>query len=384
MVHLLWSFRIYTVDRATQSATFGSILQFASGGGKRVYEQLLWSIRRRLWLVVSIAIATVICAFIWAETRPDYYEAEGSYLVQPRTLDADDEVRAIEALASSEGITSTYTSIAESDRIVAVALAELGLEDGDRVDLEVQTSVASGTNILKVGARGRDPVLTRDMAAVVGDLTTSYVNELNDVFVLSTLDEPRLPTDATGAPTGLIVVAALVVGAGLGVLVALVTERISPATPRPWVRRMRDRSSGAYHKRYLKVRLGEEISRSRAGGHSFSLGVLHVMRPGRGSDQDAPAELSEEDLVGMASRIQSSLRDHDILGHLGGGRFAAILPGMEMDDARRLVEHWRSEVTGFLIDRPLRSDVAISTGVCAYDSSAFVGDPDAERVAAAL
>ena len=349
-----------------------------------MYEQLLWSIRRRWWLVVSIALVTVVAAAVWAATRPAYYEAEGSYLVQPRTLEADDEVRAIEALADSEGISSTYSSIAESDRIVAVARAELGLSESDQADLRVQTTVASGTNILKIGARGRDPELTRDMAAVVGDLTSSYVNELNDVFVLSTLDAPRLPTDTTGPATGLIVSLALVGGIGLGVIAALLVERVSPATPRPWVRRIRDRASGAYHKRYLKVRLDEEISRTRAGNHSFSLGVLHVMRPGRGSDQDAPAELSEEDLAGMAERIQASLRPHDILGHVGSGRFAAILPGMSTEDARRLVEQWRAAVTGFLIDRPLRSNVAISVGVCAYESTAFVGDPDAERVAAAL
>ena len=68
---------------------------------------------------------------------------------------------------------------------------------------------------------------------------------------------------------------------------------------------------------------------------TFSVGVLQVLRRRpHGVEAEEPARLTDAELAAISAGIRESLRDQDILGHLGGGRFAAILPDVGIDDAR--------------------------------------------------
>ena len=348
-------------------------------------EDLTWLLARWWWLVVAPAVVAAVLAFVWVSGQPDYYVSTGTYVVQPRQLDASNQLRVIQALINTEGINETYANIASSRLLEDRALAMLDLEGRDTAGLDTTAAVVSGTNILEIGARGRDPELVEQMAAAVGTTTVEYVNDLDDVVFLSTLDGPTTPGSPTGRATGLVTTAALIVGLAVGVAVARGAEHAFPVTPRVKIRSIRDQQSNAFSRRYFKHRVREEISRSRSVDHMFSVGVLQVKRPGsQGAEADEPAPLAGPDLSTIAADIRSTLRDHDVLGHLRRGRFAAILPGMSVDDAQVLVQDWKRVATKSLLDRPLGGDVAITVGVCSYDSSAFVGDEVAERMVSDL
>lgn len=346
-----------------------------------VLEQLLWTIRRWWWLVGATALSLAAVGYGWASTQPEYYVAEGTYLVQPRTVDAADEVRALEALIASPGITSTFAEIAVSDLITDRAAD--ALEADSSAEGRSRASVVGGTNILRIGARSRDAEAAHDLAMITGELTVAYVEELNDIFQLALLDPPRIPTTATGLGTVSFTTLGLFGGLALGIGAGLAAERRFPLPRRHRVKRLRDPRSTAYDKRYLTLRLSEEMTRSAEGESSFSVGVLRVLRPGVTAQEDTPALLAEEDLAAVTECIQSTLRGHDVLGHLGKGRFAAILPDMGIDEANELVRRWQADVNTLLIARPLTGDVAVSVGASSYDGTSFVGDPEAERVALA-
>jgi GGDEF domain-containing protein len=176
------------------------------------------------------------------------------------------------------------------------------------------------------------------------------------------------------------------VGLGLGVGLAVVTEHGMPSgPPRRRLRRIIDDRSSAYTRRYLQMRLHEELSRSRGAGRTFSVGVLQVLRRRpHGVEVEEPARLTDAELTAISAGIRQTLRDQDILGHLGRGRFAAILPDVVLDDARNLVLQWRRSTSPRLLPDRLGRDFIVSVSACEFRSTGFVGDPEAELVVSAL
>ena len=84
------------------------------------------------------------------------------------------------------------------------------------------------------------------------------------------------------------------------------------------------RLTGLHNARYFEERLGREIARARRYKRRLALLVFDTEQGG-GSD-----------LTAAGSRIRAAVRATDIASHLGGGRFAVILPEAAEADAERL------------------------------------------------
>ena len=247
------------------------------------------------------------------------------------------------------------------------------------------SSVVQDANVALIGARSTDPMLARDMAAAVGELTAAYVEEGGEAFRLQRLDAPTLPDAPSGTGITRAVVIGVLLGLGLGVGLAIAAERRSPSVTR-WrqLRDIIDERSGAYTKRYIQMRLDLEISRSQGMDRTFSIGVFQVLqRWPRGGEADEPAKLSNDELVAVSGGIQQTLRGQDILGHLGYGRFAAILPDIGLDEATSLVQQWRRSTDRFPLRNRRGRDFTVSVGALRVQPSGFVGDPDAELIVSA-
>ena len=349
-------------------------------------RQIGWLIRRRWWLVLAPTVVAVTLSAVVVWQQPAHYVAEGSYVVQVSVRDPSDRVRAAEALSSTDTIMSTYSGIARSDLIAARAQENLGLSEREADAVDVTSSVVPGSNIVLIGARSEDPGLALDMATKAGELTASYVRGQDYEFLLASLDEPTMPQEPTGSGGADLIVKWGLIGLGLGVGLAVAAERGLPAgPPRRRLRKIIDDRSSAYTRPYLQMRLHEELSRSRAAGRTFSVGVLQVLRRRpHGVEAEEPARLTDAELAAISAGIRESLRDQDILGHLGGGRFAAILPDVGIDDARELVRRWRRSTSPRLLPDPLGRDYMVSVSACEFRSTTFVGDPEAELVVSAL
>jgi GGDEF domain-containing protein len=357
------------------------------GNGARVSaRQIGRLVRRWWWLVLAPAVLLTALAAGWAAQRPPSYVAEGSYVVRVSVDEADDLVRATGALTETDEIASTYASVARSSRIAALARDRLGLAPGEGADVQVTSSVVPDANVVVIGARSSDPRLAFDMATAAGELTARYVGQDDATFLLAELDPARLPGAPVDRPVSALLVGAALTGLALGLGLALMAERSRPSGAlRPRLRGVFDESSATYTKEYFQMRLAQEVARSRRTHHTFSVGVLQVLRRRPdGVEAEDPARLTDAELAAVSLGISRTLRKHDILGHLGRGRFAAILPDMHLADARALVLGWRRLPAGALSRDRRGRDFTVTASACEYEPSGFVGDPDAELIVSDL
>ena len=344
-----------------------------------------WLVRRRWWLILAPALAAAVGAGAWAWQRPTVYASEGSYVVQVRVADQADLVRGTAALTSTDEVVSTYAGVAQSSLIAGRARRLLGLSRDEGAEVEVTSSVVPDANVVLIGARSSDPHLALEMAAAAGDLTQAYVREHGVSFRLTDLDPAREPEAASGRPAPGLVGGAALVGVAAGFALAAAAERGASGQPRRRLRDIVDEQSGAYAMHYFLMRLDEEVARSRRTGRPFSVGVLQVLRRRpEGDEVEEPARLTDTELKAVGAGISRTLREQDILGHLGHGRFAAILPDLDVGAARTLVQRWRRSPAPALLRFRRGRDYTVKVAACGFEGSGFIGDADAELIVGAL
>jgi PleD family two-component response regulator len=107
--------------------------------------------------------------------------------------------------------------------------------------------------------------------------------------------------------------------------------------------------TGTYDRRGLLMRLEHEVSRSRRFSQPVSLAVL---RPERMPSADA--------LRGIQEVMRRRLRTPDLIGHLGGGVLAVVLPECNIEAARNAINRMLPDLTKHLgVDyRPAVADVS--------------------------
>lgn len=327
---------------------------------------------------VLLAVAATVLP---SNMRDTVYASDATFVVRADIDDAAGLIRATAALGSTDEIASTYALIATSDTIRDEATAATGLGPADADAVDVQASAVPGTNVLTIAARSEDPDLAFDTAVSIGRATAQYVEDLGDGFALTPLDPANL-YETTALRSGTIVMGAIIGLVG-GFLLSIAAERRFPADRRATrLRNIFDPRIPAHSPRYFELRLEEEVERSRETGERFGLGTLDLVRRQRWDDQESePADLDDDELTHVAVGIQSELRPQDVLCHLGHGRFAAILPGLDLAAAQAAVYRWRRQVSDSLLRDDPGRNVAIVVHACEFDSYMFFGDAEAERLA---
>ena len=190
---------------------------------------------RRRWYVVAVAVATTLLAGLFATLRTARYESTAVLAITPST-------EATGGLLSSSDLTTlmgTYAQTAKSSAVRGAAAEALGHPLGADID----TSVKSGTGILRITASAEDPDVAADAAGAVADAfaTALDANRSIDVVVI---DEPVPPSSPADPRMGLVL--ALGVGLGLfgGVVLALIVDRLRHAPRHGRRRRHRHRGRG--------------------------------------------------------------------------------------------------------------------------------------------
>jgi two-component system cell cycle response regulator len=128
-----------------------------------------------------------------------------------------------------------------------------------------------------------------------------------------------------------------------------------------------DALTGLHNRRYMAGQLQGFVSRSALGGEPVSVLVLdidHFKAVNDGFGHDAGDEVLRE----FAVRLATNVRAVDLPCRLGGEEFVVVVPGTDMEDARRIAERIRRDVgsTPFRVmgGRELLN-VTISIGVAA-------------------
>jgi len=342
-------------------------------------------LKRWWWLALPAFLVTTGLTLLIVLSQPPVYESRATFVVAPQSLNPDDAVNAFDTLIRGAQITSTYATIARSDLILARAEDRLA-GSTPTSDITVGAEVQTGTNVLEISVQGPDPDSAHDFAVAVAAETVDYVNDMSNAYALEPLDSPQVPRLPVGPQKELTIVLGVLFGLVLGGALALFAEYLNPSE------RVEDRAMGGsrssgrplHDERSFRSRVRREVSRSKRTGHPFSFGVLKFATRNGANGKAAGVHLVD-DPEPLADAFRPTLRRDDSLAWLGDGTFAVLLPDTPVAEAGMLLSAWRATVTE-LPDGEARGSRAldVSTGVCEYRDSAFVGDRETTHVAGIL
>ena len=120
--------------------------------------------------------------------------------------------------------------------------------------------------------------------------------------------------------------------------------------------------TGWNNRRYLVVRLAEELARSRRDGTRLVCLMLDVDHFKRVNDTYGHAA-GDVVLRELAQRIESQVRASDVAARYGGEEFVVLLPDTDVAAAQRLAERIRAAVGGAPIDLPGGPSITITASI---------------------
>lgn len=122
--------------------------------------------------------------------------------------------------------------------------------------------------------------------------------------------------------------------------------------------------TGWHNRRYLQVRMKEELARASRDGRNLVCLMLDIDHFKRVNDSFGHAA-GDAVLRELAQRIEIEVRASDVAARYGGEEFVVLLPDTTTDDAERLAERIRDAVsrTPFALPNGEHVDVTLSIGI---------------------
>ena len=142
--------------------------------------------------------------------------------------------------------------------------------------------------------------------------------------------------------------------------------------------------TGWHNRRYLQVRLGEELARARRERSSLvclMLDLDHFKQIndtwGHGAGDDVLRE--------VAQRIESEVRDSDVAARYGGEEFVILLPHTDVESGRRLADRIRQAVSQSPVPFGAKGDsVRVTASIGIACASPDAGDEDLKTLGESL
>ncbi len=141
--------------------------------------------------------------------------------------------------------------------------------------------------------------------------------------------------------------------------------------------------TGWNNRRYLSVRLVEELARARRDQTSLVCLMLDIDRFKRINDTWGHAA-GDAVLKELAQRIESQVRASDVAARYGGEEFVVLLPATNVAAAQRLADRIRDEVAASPIELPNGEAIGITASIGIAAVSPRDEDQDLKTVGDAL
>ncbi|MGH8221808.1 MAG: DUF484 family protein [Woeseiaceae bacterium] len=120
--------------------------------------------------------------------------------------------------------------------------------------------------------------------------------------------------------------------------------------------------TGWHNRRYLQLRLSEELARAARDGSSLVCLMLDVDHFKRVNDQWGHAA-GDTVLAEIAQRIESQVRASDVAARYGGEEFVVLLPATYTSSGARLAERIRQAVSATPIDIENAGQVTVTASI---------------------
>ena len=120
--------------------------------------------------------------------------------------------------------------------------------------------------------------------------------------------------------------------------------------------------TGWNNRRYLTVRIGEELARARRDRTRLVCLMLDIDHFKRVNDTWGHAA-GDAVLRELAQRIEGQVRASDVAARYGGEEFIVLLPNTNVDAAQKLAERIRAEIAAASIALPCGESVTVTASI---------------------
>jgi diguanylate cyclase (GGDEF)-like protein len=144
-----------------------------------------------------------------------------------------------------------------------------------------------------------------------------------------------------------------------------------------------DALTGWNNRRYLTVRLGEELARARRDGSGLVCLMLDIDHFKRVNDRWGHAA-GDAVLKELAQRVESQVRASDVAARYGGEEFVILLPDTNIDAAARLAERVRTAIAESPIQLPNGETVTITASIGIAEARPGQDDKDLKTLGDSL
>ena len=141
--------------------------------------------------------------------------------------------------------------------------------------------------------------------------------------------------------------------------------------------------TGWHNRRYLTVRIGEELARARRDQNRLVCLMLDVDHFKQVNDTWGHAA-GDVVLQELAQRIELQVRASDVAARYGGEEFVVLLPGTDVDAAAKLAERIRTEIAASPMSLPNGEEVTITASIGIAEVSPGPGDTDLKTLGDSL
>lgn len=192
---------------------------------------LIFTMIRRWKLIVLTMIPIIIIGFFLALTRPSIYRAETTLMVSSGMtsigIDNSD-------ISLNQKLVITYSEVAKSRSILKRVINKYDLETSpESLAKTISISPVSDTEIIKLSYKNKDPQLA---ASVTNEFAKEFMNKVVEVMNIRNVKivEPaEIPTRPLPKKRAIILAAFIILGAMLGMGLALIIESIHKKLRKP-------------------------------------------------------------------------------------------------------------------------------------------------------
>ena len=305
-------------------------------------RSLIRVLLEKWWLVVPTFLMTFGSAAVLTLSQPAVYASSSTYVVKITSGVGEDVLSALGLLSRQPEIAETYAQAGQSRAIRQAAIASLGLDARQQNDVELESRLIPGSNLLQLSVTATNQNLAQDYCTAVGAALVDYASDLYPSFELVALDT----ASASGQPVapkvplnlGLGLVVGLVLAGGVGYVATILT----PSARSKAQIEMLDRESSAYSNPFFMLRLREEMSRVRRTNSPLSIALINVNHSGV-LDRADP-RVRHEALARLAGLLDAHLRIEDLNARLEDDIFALLLADTSEAEATEMVEGVRGRL----------------------------------------
>ena len=138
------------------------------------------------WVILLAAVSAAMIAFVGVSVRwVPQYTTSTTFVVQSRNTSAS-----YSSLGSANTMATTFQKIVESSAMQDILCTKLGV---DRIDADIQASVAEGTNLLNLSVTASTPKEAFDvMQGILDNYSSITLYTVGDI-VLTVLQSPSVP-----------------------------------------------------------------------------------------------------------------------------------------------------------------------------------------------